>query len=353
MKKTILAIAIPALFASAANAATVYDKDGTVFDVYGRAQFDVYDDGADDDFNNNDSQNSVDGMGSARLGVKGKVALNDKIAGIAKGEWGVTAENTDNKDDKDNFKARHAFAGFEHADYGTLVFGQSDTAFYQAVAATDIFNTYGYEAFSGIEVGRQEGQVIYTGNFGGFYVGASYQFQDPTYEYSFGGQDQDGNEFGFDNVQLDSSYAGTLGYVFDFGLAVYGGVHYEDLVSDNIDDKTNYALSASYTWNSLYLGAAYVHSDLNGVKAGNYSGDLTLDGYDLVASYGIDAWTLYTGYAYQEADGDNVNSLDTADAFKLGVQYSFTSNFKTWAEYQVNNLDDADDAWTVALQYNF
>jgi outer membrane protein N len=29
MKKTILAIAIPALFASAANAAVVYDKDGT------------------------------------------------------------------------------------------------------------------------------------------------------------------------------------------------------------------------------------------------------------------------------------------------------------------------------------
>ncbi|WP_244081937.1 hypothetical protein [Aeromonas caviae] len=31
MKKTILAIAIPALFASAANAAVVYDKDGTSF----------------------------------------------------------------------------------------------------------------------------------------------------------------------------------------------------------------------------------------------------------------------------------------------------------------------------------
>lgn len=32
MKKTILAIAIPALFASAANAAVVYDKDGTTFE---------------------------------------------------------------------------------------------------------------------------------------------------------------------------------------------------------------------------------------------------------------------------------------------------------------------------------
>jgi outer membrane protein N len=42
MKKTILAIAIPALFASAANAAVVYDKDGTSFDIYGRVQANYY-----------------------------------------------------------------------------------------------------------------------------------------------------------------------------------------------------------------------------------------------------------------------------------------------------------------------
>ncbi|GJA10892.1 hypothetical protein KAM334_22030 [Aeromonas caviae] len=44
MKKTILAIAIPALFASAANAAVVYDKDGTSFDIYGRVQANYYGD---------------------------------------------------------------------------------------------------------------------------------------------------------------------------------------------------------------------------------------------------------------------------------------------------------------------
>lgn len=47
MKKTILAIAIPGLFASAANAAVVYDKDGTSFDIYGRVQANYYVD-ADD-----------------------------------------------------------------------------------------------------------------------------------------------------------------------------------------------------------------------------------------------------------------------------------------------------------------
>ncbi len=44
MKKTLLALAVPALLAaSAANAATVYEKDGQKFDVYGRAQANIYD----------------------------------------------------------------------------------------------------------------------------------------------------------------------------------------------------------------------------------------------------------------------------------------------------------------------
>lgn len=43
MKKTLLAVTIPALFAVSANAATVYEKDGQKFDVYGRAQANIYD----------------------------------------------------------------------------------------------------------------------------------------------------------------------------------------------------------------------------------------------------------------------------------------------------------------------
>ena len=48
MKKTFVAVALSSLFASvAANAAVVYDKDGTKAEVYGRAQANLYDvDGA-------------------------------------------------------------------------------------------------------------------------------------------------------------------------------------------------------------------------------------------------------------------------------------------------------------------
>ena len=77
MKKTILAIAIPALFASAANAAVVYDKDGTSFDIYGRVQANYYGEHDDTD---------AELVGSSRLGWSGKVGLNNTWSGIAKTE---------------------------------------------------------------------------------------------------------------------------------------------------------------------------------------------------------------------------------------------------------------------------
>ena len=49
MKKTLLALAVPALLAaSAANAATVYEKDGQKFEVTGRAQANYYNNAASD-----------------------------------------------------------------------------------------------------------------------------------------------------------------------------------------------------------------------------------------------------------------------------------------------------------------
>lgn len=332
MKKTLLAVSITALFATSAQAATVYNADGVSADVYGRMQFDITD--------NKDNKNKTDGKGSARMGFKGKSAINADLSAIAKGEWQIASENHDDS----KFTARHVYAGFESADYGTLIFGQTDTAFYKAVEATDIFETYGYEAFAFIEDGRQEGQVIYSGNFANVYVGASVQFRNEDFAFQIGNPDKP-NFFPTDELtgSLDSAYALTLGYNFDFGLNVYAGYHAEQFENA---DKDNYALSASYTLNDLYLGAAAVRTDLDGDN---------IDGYDFVAAYTLNKVKLYTGYAVQNACNEILNNSEykEADAFKLGTSYKFNSNLKTWVEYKLDNADGADDAWTVALQYNF
>ncbi|WP_220718191.1 porin [Agarivorans litoreus] len=350
MKKTILAVAIPALFAASAQAATVYDADGITAELYGRMQFDI-----------KSTQNTkeeagetvlidgtgTDGVGSARFGFKAKSEIATGVYGLARGEWQIRAENS--TEDAKQLSARHLYAGFEFDDAGTVVFGQTDTAFYQAVAATDIFNTYGYEAFAAIEDGRQEGQIVYNGEFGGFYVGASYQFRDDNFKNSIGNPDL-GIPAKATDAKLAHSYAGTLGYNFDFGLAMYAGAHMQKfdeipLTSGAIvsGDKKNYAFSASYSWEALYLAGAYVATDFEGAK---------LNGYDLVASYDINAISLYTGYAAQKEDGD-LGDADTAKAFKLGAAYKFNSNMKAWAEYLNDGIDGQENLWTIAVQYNF
>ncbi|WP_026339220.1 porin [Psychromonas ossibalaenae] len=332
MKKTILAIAVTGLMAASAQAANVYDADGVSADVYGRMQFDI-----------SDTKNTtMSGVGTARLGINASSEIAPGIRGIAKGEWQIRAENS--ADDAKQLSARHVYAGFATDDYGQLVFGQTDTAFYQAVAATDIFNTYGYAAFANVEDGRQEGQIVYNGTFNNFYVGASAQFADDNFKYDLGNPDS-GVPAHTTGEKLDNSYAVTLGYTADFGLSVYGGYHAQDFKDAN---KNNYALSAAYSREDLYLGAAYVWAEL---EKDGVTGESKVAGYDLVASYALDAVSLYGGYAFQEAKG-NISG-DKADEFTLGVAYKFNSNMKAWAEYNIDQLDGADDAWTVAVQYNF
>ncbi|WP_354622635.1 porin [Psychromonas sp. MME2] len=339
MKKTILAASVAALCSISAQAANVYNADGVSADVYGRMQFDIKNDDGD-----------TDGVGSARMGYNASSVITSDLKAVAKGEWQIDAESEGDSNES-KFTARHLYVGVASAEYGQVVFGQSDTAFYQAVAATDIFNTYGYEAFTAIEDGRQPGQIIYNGSFDGFYVGASYQFQDDNYTFQIGNPDnpEDVNDAG----QLDGSYALTLGYEFDFGLAVYGGYHLEEFQND---DKHNYALSAAYTINELYLGAVFAMADYDSNK---------LYGYDFVASYDLSELTtglsVYTGYATQDAqDGwETLAGTDSpTEALKLGLQYKLNSNAKTWIEFRNDSSDVAKDAneeqqVTAAIQYNF
>ncbi|MCW8996106.1 MAG: porin [Psychromonas sp.] len=323
MKKAILPAMISALLATSAHAANVYDVDGTSADVYGRMQFDISNDGS-----------ATDGAGSARMGFKGKSAINQDMNAIAKGEWQMAAENSA-ADDK-QLNARHLYLGFETAEMGTLIFGQTDTAFYQAVAATDMYNTYGYGAFAHVEDGRQEGQVIYSGEFAGVSVDASYQFKDE----SFANPAQDNiKNNGDETTTLDNAYALTLGYSIA-DVTIHAGYQVEKFAS--LKDKENYALSAAYTLDDLYLAAVFAGSDQENVAA--------YQGYDLFASYAIDATSVYGGYTFQANTDTN---KDTVNEITLGTQYAFNDNMKAWVEYKADMKNGTDDAWTVAVQYNF
>ena len=338
MKKTILAIAIPALFASAANAAVVYDKDGTSFDIYGRVQANYYGEHDDTD---------AELVGSSRLGWSGKVALNNTWSGIAKTEWQVSAENSANK-----FDSRHIYVGFDGTQYGKIIFGQTDTAFYDVLEPTDIFNEWG--DVGNFYDGRQEGQIIYSNTYGGFKGKLSYQTNDDeAVEVSDVGSDT--NVTIFPNTKRKYGYAAAAGYDFDFGLGLNAGYAYSDLENKTTGDsgeKSEWALGAHYAINGFYFAGVYTEGDLKNDANGNKGEGR---GYELAASYNVDAWTFLAGYNFKEAKNNVANTgyVDKIDETLLGVQYSFTSKLKAYTEYKIQGIDNLDDEFTVALQYNF
>ncbi|WP_429060191.1 porin [Aeromonas veronii] len=349
MKKTILAIAIPALFASAANAAVVYDKDGTTFDVYGRVQANYY--GEHDD---------TDGelVGSSRLGWSGKVALNNTWSGIAKTEWQVAAENSDKGSDgkSSKFDARHIYAGFDGTQYGKIIFGQTDTAFYDVLEPTDIFNEWG-DAGNFYD-GRQEGQVIYSNTFGGFKGKVSYQTNDDVaVKITDVGQKIKEDAIWGKDVKRKKAYAVAAGYDFDFGLGFNAGYAYSDLqnkVNGQTGKKDEWAVGAHYAINGFYFAGVYTEGEVKNKSLG-----LKDDGrgYELAASYNVDAWTFLAGYNFKEgkanAQAAGSTYKDLVDETLLGVQYAFTPKLKAYTEYKIQGIEKHDDEWTVALQYNF
>lgn len=354
MKKTILAIAIPALFASAANAAVIYDKDGTNFDVYGRVQANYY--GESDNPNGLTEAHKGDAelVGSSRLGWSGKVALNNTWAAIAKTEWQVAAENSDGSS---KFQARKIWAGFDGGQNGKVIFGQDDTAFYDAIAATDIFNEWGSNG--NYYDSRQEGQVIYSNTFGGFSGKLSYQTNDDTAVKikDVGG---DIKTTVFDKVKRKYAYAASAGYKFDFGLGMNAGYAYSDLETNdkapvyNSGEKSEWALSANYAINGFYFAGMYTQGTLKNDTTG-YKDEGR--GYELAASYNVDAWTFLTGYNFKEgkvgAQAAGASYKDQVDETLLGVAYAFTPKLTAYTEYKIQGIDKMDDEFTVALQYNF
>ncbi len=337
---------------SAANAAVVYDKDGTSFDIYGRVQANYYADHNEADDKAPSGYSDVDGelVGSSRLGWSGKVALNNTWSGIAKTEWQVASENS-NAGDKE-FDARHVYVGFDGTQYGKIIFGQTDTAFYDVLEPTDIFNEWG--DVGNFYDGRQEGQVIYSNTYGGFKGKLSYQTNDENAEKisDVGGSIK---KTVFTDVKRNYGYAAAAGYDFDFGLGLNAGYAYSDLESKaNVDsgDKSEWALGAHYAINGFYFAGMYTQGELNNDTT-NFEGKGR--GYELAASYNVDAWTFLAGYNFTETKNntDQTSYKDQVDETLLGVQYNFTSKFKAYTEYKIQGINELDDEFTVALQYNF
>jgi len=140
-----------------------------------------------------------------------------------------------------------------------------------------------------------------------------------------------------DDEKDNDAFGVSAMFSLDFGL---------DLAASYSDqDKENQAtLGAAYTLNDLYLAATYAMGTIvNGIED-----DFT--SLELAAQYKFTKEFRLIGiYSLAEEDltGDNT------DFFALEAQYRFNSSIRTYASYNLNNLDDGDDALLLGLRYNF
>lgn len=335
MKKTFVAVALSSLFASvAANAAVVYDKDGTKAEVYGRAQANLYDvDGAHIGSTAKDTAaDSTTLIGTGRLGLQGSTAVNSSLTAIGRGEWQVNAENSSTTN---QFDARYLYLGVDAGQAGKVVIGQTDTSYYDTLVTTDIFDEWGDEAYAS---GRQEGQVIYSGAWNGFRASAGYQFADAS-------------------QSLDNAYGASLGYTFAAGFGLGAGAESRsyDQDSSTLDKDNRWAVTATYgTVGAPGLYAAALYNESKKSYFGT-DADTTDKGWELVTAYALkNNWTFSAGYNRYYTTGQGA---DVVSYYLVDAQYKFTSNFLTYAVYRFDDGKSAGvenkDALTLAAQYNF
>ena len=382
MKKSLLALAIAALAASsAASAVTVYDKDGTSLDVYGRVQGVVYSKNAGGAGANADDNTIV---ASGRLGFDMRTQLTPGIAGFAKVEW----EMADGQKYDNGFQARYAWVGADFGQYGQIKAGTFEDAVKYVLNTTDIFDDWGCTGQAGND-DKRDAMVMYSWSGYGFDANVSYQASqkgqlvDGAY---FRGFDANGDRNG-ETLDIENAFAVSLGYTSPdvlfgpiavraaYGYAKFTDHGYEnpnngnfilpdlpltnpatDTVAGVYDNYKQYAVSLS--WGTLaqgpYVAALYQNRDfsLRNITVGTLNDadtSYSVEGVEFVVGYGFaNGVSIRTGYEWQQVDFDTDDSDVTAQTVPVYVNYQINPNFNVWAEARFDAGTDDDTLRTDA-----
>lgn len=356
MKKSLLALAVVAVAASA-NAATVYEKDGTSLKVNGRIQSVYY----SNNFNSA-GKNDSSIQNSARFGLEGKTQITDWVSGLGVALWDMNS--TGNADG--TVKAREQFVGADFGEYGVLTAGKFRDASYYAEAVTDNYEDCAGTVQGNFNGSRRAGQLMYTYDNYGFHGQFGVQTaQDNVVLFEGDKSGRFAGNVAAGNVDVDSGFSAALGYTFDdvvFGpLSLRTGYSYvkgqknEDVKTNNTFDKFKHA-NAGISWGNLasglYFGALYDYGKAKGLTtAANYvanngfvDDELKIKGFELTGGYAFDNGLAFligyesAKYTLERPGVDDVNFR--VKRIPVIVKYQANANFNVWAEAGFNAGSD-------------
>ncbi len=320
MNKTLIALAVSAAaVATGANAAEIYNQDGTSLELGGRAEARLsIKDGKTED------------KTRVRLNFLGKTEITDNLYGVGfyEGEFSSDEQGEVDNDEDSDLYTRQAWAGLG-GEFGEMAYGKTEGALGVITDFTDIMAYHGNSAADKLAVAdRTDNMIAYKGQFSDLSLKASYRFADRSEENDLGVEDGDFHDNGQDGYSLSAIYA--LG---DTGLKLGGG--YADQ-----DEANEYMLGVSYAVGDLYVAGLFTDGEkYNTTEKNEY--DYT--GYEFAAAYTIGKTVLSTTYNNAETDGET-----SVDNIAIDATYYFKPNFRGYVSYNFNLIDDGDTIGTVA-----
>ncbi|WP_017222301.1 porin [Moritella dasanensis] len=317
MKKTILATAI--LLAGAANAAEVYNNEGTSVSLGGSFRGHVV-------IDNSDAVNFEDA--GSRFDIKVAKELDDGLKAFGQMEikytGDMTKKNSSGVESKtDGLFINNAFLGLEHDVYGKLVLGNK-LGLGDDLVSNDFSYENGVYAFQTNAAGSgTEDQLEYTKTFGGAKVVVGLINQDT---YTLGGT--------YDVAGL------SLGVAYTMANDQKG-------TATPLVDNSSIIVGVQYSLDALTLGAQYQALDVDNADT---------SAYGLGAKYALGQASVYGSYDILDGDAKS----DEGSELVVGADYEIAKDVKTYVEFNSSDRDVAtasrkdkteDTLWVGARVY--
>lgn len=332
MKKTLLAVAIPAaLFANAVSAVELYNDEINTFSIGGHFSAGLT--GSDE---GNTEVNSV----SPRINIEATRDLGNGFTADVKAEWGVNMfEGGENA-----FETRLGYIGLTHDTYGRAVVGTQWSPYADVALVADMpiafANDFAYDNQGSLGTARADKMVSYRkgfdlGNAGALNFGLGWQ----------GTSEDEGTDYD-DRYQASISYSafgGSVGYA-----TTSGDIH----TTGTKETAKSNLVSASYGsyGNGVYAAAVYAGNEFMNSYAGEALEETIAT--EAIIAYAF-ANSLNVSLNYENLE-DDTQSETIYSQSALQVEYNFRPNVVGYAAYQVDLGNDKtsveDNVWMLGAR---
>jgi len=370
MKKTLLAVALAAGFAGAAQAETSVTLYGLIDAGVGYNQ--IKGPGG----NKQSRIGAVDGVSSgSRFGLRGVEDLGDGLSAVFQLEGGFSPNNG-NSSQGGRLFGRQATVGLQSDSWGRLDFGRQTNLASKYFSAIDPFSLSYDTANMGATFGsantmRLDNMVLYqTPSFSGLKFGIGYSFNADDNNDNSGGNFQTG----------DNNRVLTTGLQYINGpltlAASYDRMNPDNSTAGGKNDGhiQQYIVGGAYDFEVVKVSAAFsqtrdgwfVSTNLDTLPTGvqNYGNFRTVDGfransYLLGLSVPLGAHKVFASWQRADAKNDRLTGDDaTTNIYSLGYTYDLSkrTNLYAYASYGDNYAFQEDvrsTAVAVGLRHRF